>query len=325
MSQQINIIATNLAWEAGRKALGYLPEKWRNAISGKTDDATLRDFIIDNTGERGDKPIQYDDVVIATDKGGESDELALNFGHMGGSSYSYNESGELGRVSDRYYISDFNANRLATMFLRVQGSSTIMIIPCVDGSPKISMQVVHNEMPTASNNITTTNRRVKPIVFKFSFPIAYLRIYGTNSNDKETKDARSSVTKLKDKAKSTFNLYNPIGALDFKETTSYHVVRERTIPTYSQVFKELVQFPKQFGCWLYMGFGVPKISVTCSIEMQSQKNDMDCIWVEMTLVETMEFDFNKLEETYTSGLSNKQSITSSNSQGQSVSNDKKEM
>lgn len=223
-----------------------------------------------------------------------------------------------------FYINDVTSSQpFVGMFLRVQGFDTTMLLPCVDGSPKITMQVVHNEMPTASNELVTTNRRIKPMVFRFSFPMAYLRIYGKNAYNAEVRDARSKLTKAKDYLKEKWNNLNPIDFFDME--TAKHQVMDRQIPTYAETLNALSKFPRQFGCTLYTGIFNSPISVTCSIEIQSQKGDMDCVWVDMTLVESIEFNFYELKTESVFDWQNKQSIAQAEANGSKVNDGTKEV
>ena len=222
-----------------------------------------------------------------------------------------------------FYINDVTSSQpFVGMFLRVQGFDTTMLLPCVDGSPKITMQVIHNEMPTASNELVTTNRRIKPMVFRFSSPMAYLRIYGKNAYNTEVRDARSKLTKAKDYLKEKWNDLNPIDFFDME--TAKHQVMDRQIPTYAETLNALSKFPRQFGCTLYTGIFNSPISVTCSIEIQSQKGDMDCVWVDMTLVESIEFNFYELKTEGVFDWQNTQSIAQANSNGSKAPDSTKE-
>lgn len=319
-----NLLVTQLAWTAGHKALNFLPENWKNKISGKRSDREISDFLTNNRGTDIEAiDLFVDGQKVAGIDGNPKEPDPSN-------RYVSNVKGN----KDWFYsiADDFRGGAGYTcMYLRVQGTETIMEIPCVNGSPRISMQVIQNESPTASNELVTTNRRVKPIVFKFSFPIAYLRIYGTNESEGQAEDI--AKTKLKEKMDSAKQKLKD-GVDSIKEKLGFDSddivydsdigkgdqIRPRTIPTYSQVLSTLIQFPRQFGCYLYMGFGFSSIGVTCSIDITSQKDNMDCIWVDMTLVETMEFDFNRLTSIKVSDWYNARSTDSANSSGKTINN-----
>lgn len=318
-----NLLVTQLAWTAGHKALNYLPENWKNKISGKRDKKELEDFLLYNRSFKQEIVDIFKDgaKISGIDKNGKVTEVEPSY---------HAKRADIGNQNWFYSMADdFRGGAGYTcMYLRVQGTETIMEIPCVNGSPRISMQVIQNESPTASNELVTTNRRVKPIVFKFSFPIAYLRIYGENDIEKEANSVKTKLQKRMDKVKGKIqdgvnSIKEKIGFDDDDIAYDDDIgkgdeVRERTIPTYSQVLGKLIQFPRQFGCWLYMGFGFSSIGVTCSIDITSQKDSMDCIWVDMTLVETMEFDFNNLISVKVSDWKNVRSTDSANSVGKTT-------
>lgn len=317
-----NLLVTQLAWTAGHKALNFLPEDWKNKISGKRSDGELKDFLINNRGTDIEEIDLFVDGQKIADFNGSKEPDPSN-------RYVSNTKG-----NQNWFYSiadDFRGGAGYTcMYLRVQGTETIMEIPCVNGSPRISMQVIQNESPTASNELVTTNRRVKPIVFKFSFPIAYLRIYGINESKGKAEDITKSKLrnkmdsvkqKIKDKIDSIKDKIDGADSDDIvydSDINKGDQIRPRTIPTYSQVLSTLIQFPRQFGCYLYMGFGFSSIGVTCSIDITSQKDNMDCIWVDMTLVETMEFDFAKLTSSKVSDWKNVPSTNSANSVGKTT-------
>lgn len=327
-----NLLVTQLAWTAGHKAMNYLPESWKNKIGGKRSGDEVRDFLTLNRMAVHTKTqiFNANDTVAKIDDNGKVTQGEPDMVNMV-------KSNTVGNTN-WYYVQadDFKGGAGYTcMYLRVQGTETILEIPCVDGCPEIEMNVIQNEMPTASNELVTTNRRVKPMVFRFRFPIAYLRIYGENDPNQEVIDVRNSLQKFTDKVTGAINSVGD--AVDSKikswlgqdnndyaydpDLQSYqeNALRERSIPTYAQVLGQLVQFPRQFGCYLYMGFGFTKIGVTCSIKLTSQKGDMDCIWVDMTLVETMEFNFETLTSTKVTDWQNVTSTTSANSTGSVVS------
>lgn len=306
-----NLLLTQLAWTAGHKAMSYLPKKWQNRLAGRRDDATLKDFLVNNRQKypeivqilSGNETIfspKENKQVKVKDLEGYTDDGIIRLTNEGKRDWFYVKANDPESYGGAGYV---------CMYLRVQGTDTIMEIPCVDGCPEIDMQVVQNEMPTATNEIVTTNRRVKPLVFRFRFPVAYLRIYGENDSEVEAEKIELSIKqKAFNKAKQKWNDLNPFG-YDMA-LTKPNEVRQRTIPTYAQVLGQLIQFPRQFGCYLYMGFGFTKLGVTCSMKLSSQKGDMDCIWVDMTLTETMEFDFNKLESTSVADIKNNPSTQS---------------
>lgn len=319
-----NLLVTQLAWTAGHKALNYLPENWKNKISGSRSENEITDFLLQNRAQQR--------MFIEIFQSGDTIAKLNNDGEVEATSPSYQFKYATDGNPDWFYTKadDLRGGAGYTcMYLRVQGTETIMEIPCVDGCPEIEMNVIQNEMPTASNELVTTNRRVKPLVFRFRFPIAYLRIYGENNASKETTDVRNSLQKAKDKLMDKINdvkssVMEKLGIEDDNDIAydpdigQGNEVMERSIPTYSQVLGTLIQFPRQFGCYLYMGFGFTKIGVTCSMKLTSQKGDMDCIWVDMTLTETMEFDFENLTTIKVSDWQNTTSTTSSNVSGNKV-------
>lgn len=326
-----NLLVTQLAWTAGHKALEFLPDGLRQKIAGSTSKEDIGEFLTHNRSRDPEMVKIYDEKTpnVATieldenghpkktnstatqdslweaDKNGEL-KPKENFSVKGSNVYKNSAYGK----EKWFYVKadDFKGGAGYTcMYLRVQGTDMIMEVPCVNGCPKISLKVIQNERPTASNEWATTNRRVKPRTFIFEFPIAYLRVYGYNDYDENLQDMRSALQKLKDKVNDKVDGVmasvknklgfdsNPIAYDDELDDPEFkNRKRERQIPTYSEVLAALFPFPSQFGCYLYTGLAFPKISVSCSMDIESQKGDMDCVWVKMTLIETQEFDFQNL-------------------------------
>ena len=250
------IIGSNVAFYAANKALGYLPEDWQSAIGGNQSKELYNEYL--NLSNQGTPLILNNDRLFMEASTGDAN----------------------------YYSMNSTGNAILQI---IGGTSDILILPFCDGYPIIKQDVIPNELPIASNlGVGTTNRRIAPTEWIFNFPIQYLRIYGENDTNKQITDARDWTQKARD----TFNSYNPIGFLDIEAKDS-GMQRERTIPTYAQIVNKILSFGTQFGCYLYMGFGSPKYKVTCSIEIQSPK-ETQAVRVKIKLTHTQDFDMSKM-------------------------------
>ena len=271
-------LGTSIAWSAAHKLVSLLPDSWQEKISGGTGKETQKKYLMYPLGEFLPLVSFDDDYEIVGTNTDLLDEDAILEGDY------------------RYYNTGDSSDDYATMILKVCGSDTYMHIPCINGCPKITMEVEGNQLPLASNATpANTTTRILPKVFEFEFPITYLRVYGVNSMDNDVVDNRSKLEKATDSVKSKWNSINPLGSLNIGNTTlSSNYFRDRNFPTYAQVYELLAQFPTQYGCYLYMGFGEKKIPVNCRIEMRSTDGDTDAVMVNMRLTEKQSFDFDAL-------------------------------
>lgn len=286
-------IGTTLAWKAAQRALTYLPESWQTAISGGISSATQKDYLENNIGYRPIVDISDDvdvsDVLRTDDYGDDEDEDDDSLILLGGDK----------KLDTDYRYFNTGENQLgayATMLLKVIGMDSYMLLPCINGSPKITMNVEGNQLPLASNSVpATTTTRIMPKIFEFNFPIAYLRVYGENDLESEVVDNRSKLEKYTDSVKEGWNSINPLGSLDIANlSTSTNYYKPRTIPSYEQIYTMLSQFHTQYGCYLYMGFGEVRIPVNCKIQLSATDGETDAVMVHMILTEKHEFDFNAL-------------------------------
>lgn len=310
-----NILVTQLAWKAGHTAMGYLPESVQNFFGKKQDKGLVHDYLIEHKG--------VNQSLTETKAVGGVKYTGLNksMGNVTEESYTTesgytltyedtDESKDVGLMileGDRkkYYLNGRKA--YTSMVIQVQGFDQYLILPCVQGYPIITMNVEQNLMPIASlQNGVTTNRRVVPKEYLFKFPVAYLRIYGTNSENEKKSNTMSALEKFRMRAKQAVNAVNklknfenPVGAF-----TNPSEGQARDIPTYQEIYEEICNFHTQFGVYLYMGFNVPKISCTASITMNSQEGDTDAVFLTVKLVESQEFDYQQFTNTNTS-FSNK--------------------
>lgn len=308
-----NILVTQIAWKAGHKALQYVPDNIKEFLTGNQNDGIMQDYIYENKGINasltdsetyaditesqnllnGVEGVSKTQEILASEKSQLNAivEVDKNIGTM-----------ILNGNSNMFYLS--GKQNYASMILRVQGQGDqFLYLPCVNGSPIIEMKVESNMMPIANmNEGATTNRRVIPKRFLFSFPISYLRIYNTNSANEKKSNTMGKLEKIKmrmqqakkalEKAK---NFDNPMGAFDNPSEG-----QARTILTFEEIYGEISNFHTQFGAWLYTGIGkAPKISVTANITLTAQKNDIDAVFVDIELIENMEFDYTEFKNTST--------------------------
>lgn len=268
-------ILTTTAWAAARKMLGLLPEDWQNAINNNPVSKDIfKEYVEFNRG------------VIP--KITASNNIPANILEIG-STTLYGASG-------RSYVS---------MVLEIIGSNQYLVLPCINGFPKIQMHTEANRRPVATNKApVTTNRRPEPIVYKFEFPIQYLRVYGSNTIEN---DEAYIKNRLERKQK------NSIGFLSRSKLVGEKQIR--SINTYEQIITHLRQFQTQHGCYLYLGFGSPRIEVTCSLDISTQKDKMDCVYVAMVLTETQRFDFTKAKSSFKNSMDVSQIVS-----GKKVSN-----
>lgn len=280
-----SIIATRIAWVAGRKLLGYMPQEIQDFISGnKITDEIYKDYIKNNIS---DSSMQGASLSEALFFNGSSKELTSY-----GSAYGQNNNVN-GWFGETEYV---------VMGLEIIGDNTILLFPCVSGFPRISYHTAKNNQPIATNKVPiTTNRRVEPSRYYWEFPVKYLRVYGSNNNDDKVIDTRNSLQKFKDGVSSAINA---VENLSFDTNNTSGQQQKRQIPTYAEIITYLKQFQTQFGCYLYLGLGVPRIEVTADIDIETQKGDLDCVYVRLTCTETQTFDFVNLKATNSIGINN---------------------
>lgn len=241
-------ILTSCAWLAARKMIGLLPEDWQLALSGnKMSDDIIEEYASNRTG---------------------TPPALINS----------NAPADILQKGNPVY---YGNGKYISMILEVPDTNQYLVIPCVDGSPTIQMHTEANLRPVATNKAPiTSNRRPKPVEYRFKFPIQYLRTYGINNAEEVDNNVQNELMKKKTS--------NSIGFSSFRTPSK---PRARNIHTYEQIMTHLRQFHNQTGCYLYTGWGQPKIEVTANITISSGHRNMDCIYVILDLVETHRFDF----------------------------------
>lgn len=282
-----NIVLTRVAWVAGQKAAGYLPESVQNFLSGnKMSSEIMEEYMINNIGE---EPNLISDITSS---------MISTYGSM---TYNAQDNNTLGWYGETPKV---------LMALEAIGGNAILTFPCLNGFPKISFHVEANQQPVATNKVpVTTNRRVVPTQFVWEFPVAYLRVYGENDAGSKTIDTRNKLQKFADNAKTSINSVTSL-SFDKWEDNESGQQRPRQTPTYAEIINHLKRFQTQFGCYLYTGLGSPRMEVTTKIDIETQKGDMDCVYVRLVCTETQLFDFVNLKAS--GGIVNNMNTRSSN-------------
>lgn len=284
MSLSGNILVTQIAWNAGKKAYGYIPDSVKSFLGLSDDDSEKQlDYLINN---------------VATDR-----EVTIDISDINKSKkYVLIEPS----APDLYNVDSFNKNTgvgYHTCFLKMinpnssnssmveyinEVDNNILKIPCVNGCPKIEFSTQGNRMPIASNQKgLTTNIVVNPTKIFFEFEIAYLRILGINNPNREAQDVdtlASRYYKFKKAVKDATRGIVDLGISDMDEEDNLYQVRDRSIFTFQQIYKYLNQFNTNKPCWLYLGF-TDRIPVSVNMKINAGKGDMDCVSVQLELTE----------------------------------------
>lgn len=274
-----NVLTTQIAWAAGTEAYGYASKLLSPYLTDETQqDEKLLEFF-----QSGVEPVG-DWITIETDDNGK---------------YAYPRSDV-----NKYYLKSsdrFAGTGYFSAFLRIEGQNELLVIPCVNGCPEITLNTRSNMLPLASNTTPlTTNIVVEPNTFRFVFPVAYWKVLGQNDLESEVRETQGILNKIGqgiNSAKQAYNEFidkatindefgNPIGFLKVDADDEYGKVKERSIPTIEQVYAEISKFNTNKVCYLYLGFR-NRVAVTCKIKLNFTKEQMDCVWVEMMLTETM--------------------------------------
>ena len=198
----------------------------------------------------------------------------------------------------------------------VRVPKAVLCIPCIDGYPVIEKEVVQNENPVATSLAgIATHRQIKPRKWVFAFPVAYLSVYGRNnygernvnekrrfngmitnrSTGKTKKGFMNKYKKYKQTATNYMNgFWNSIGMRKDADVGNVITQHYRATDTVQSVMAHLDEFITQKGCILSLGYTAP-VPVTCSMKITMGRDQMDCIYVELNLTESITFDATRMK------------------------------
>ena len=198
----------------------------------------------------------------------------------------------------------------------VRVPKAVLCIPCIDGYPVIEKEVVQNENPVATSLAgIATHRQIKPRKWTFAFPVAYLSVYGRNnygeryvnewrrfsgittnrSTGKTKKGFMNKYKKYKQTATNYMNgFWNSIGMRKDADVGNVITQHYRATDTVQSVMAHLDEFITQKGCILSLGYTAP-VPVTCSMKITMGRDQMDCIYVELNLTESITFDATRMK------------------------------
>lgn len=198
----------------------------------------------------------------------------------------------------------------------VRVPKAVLCIPCIDGYPVIEKEVVQNENPVATSLAgIATHRQIKPRKWAFAFPVAYLSVYGRNnygeryvnerrrfsgittnrSTGKTKKGFMNKYKKYKQTATNYMNgFWNSVGMRKDADVGNVITQHYRATDTVQSVMAHLDEFITQKGCILSLGYTAP-VPVTCSMKITMGRDQMDCIYVELNLTESITFDATRMK------------------------------